>query len=90
MKMTVMTDGKGNILAIGRTDVRSAKGKSATAAEIAAAKTMQVGLAPIDAKKHKVHSIELPADLAKLSVRDLHRLTRLDLSGKVARIVRKS
>jgi hypothetical protein len=90
MKMTVMTDSKGKILVIGPSEVRPAKGRSATAAEIAAAPKIRVGITPVDAKKHHVHSLELPAELAKFSVRDVQRLARVDLSGKTARLVRKS
>jgi hypothetical protein len=90
MKVIVLTDRSGQILSIANTEVRPAKGKSATREEIAAAVRMRVGVHPFNEREQLAHELELPAEFANMSPHDLHEQTRIDLSGKSPRMVRKS
>jgi hypothetical protein len=89
MKLLVLTDRAGRILSIVRTQVLPAKGKMASKEEIEAAKKMEVGMRAFDDKRQVVNTIEVSQEFAQMSLRELQRVARVDLSGKRPRIMRK-
>ena len=75
MKVVVVCDDRGKIIAIGRPGGISDKSSGVA----------RVGAVP--GSGHRVHDIDLPKELEKIPLPDIHKGFRVDLKGKHPRLV---